>query len=339
MADDDNTGFIPLEDPTADPAPDPEPAPAPAPAPEPPPIAAQVETSPETLEDEDDLESQVVPDRLTGERMVPLHEVSKLREKARTRREEAETLSAKVKVLEGEAARVKELEDLNKQWQAYYASTLQQTPGPRTAGPDPAVQQQREQHEQARRQRAEKIAKRFDLFKPDGTLDVDRGLEHLGEQEELAREQAAQMVAPLRIETAKSKSHANRAALTAHLQKRGTPVDTALFNQLWTHLTPELTSQQEVAAVAAAAALGWPLLFGTQAPAQVQQAVAAAAPAPVERSPVVVTEPVSQRNPGPPRLQGIAARTARSLGLTDKQVEERYGNTAGMFVLADDTEG
>lgn len=333
MANDDDAGFIPLEDLTADPEPTPEPEP------EVPPVAA-AEPAPEVSEvepDEDDPESKAVEDRLTGERMVPLHEVSKLREKARVRKEEAETLSAKVKALEVDAARVKDLEDVNRKWQEYYARTLQQPPAQRVPGPDPAVQQQRDQQDQARRQRGEKIAKRFDLYKPDGTLDVERGLEHLTEQEELAREQAAQMVQPLRQETARSKSQANRAALSAHLQKRGTPVDTTIFNQLWNHLTPELTSQQEVAAVAAAAALGWPLLFGTEAPAQVQQAVAAAQPA--KPSPVVVTEPVSQRGPGPPRLTGLAARTARSLGLTDKQVEERYGNTGGAFVLADDTEG
>jgi len=53
-----------------------------------------------------------------------------------------------------------------------------------------------------------------------------------------------------------------------------------------------------------------------------------------------VTEPVSKHSERSTRLDGIAAKTARSLGLTDKQVDEQYGNPAGnVFVLADDTEG
>jgi len=332
--------YVALEDQTVDaPTPEPEPEP-PTPVPAEQPIAAAPEATPEPETDEDDLDLKAVPDRLTNERMVPLHEVAKLREKARTLRAERESISAKVADLETKAARAAELEAAVQQWQTYAQQMAAQPRQPAAPAVDPQVEQRQKQADAARRTRAERIAKRFDLYKPDGTLDVDRGLEHLSEQEELAREQAEQMVRPLRTETAQSKSHANRAALAAHLQKQGTPVDTTLFNQLWNHLTPELTANQEVAAVAAAAALGWPLLFGKQAPAQVQQALAAVTPEPAKPPPVVVTEPVTQgRQPGV-RLTGIAARAAKELGLTHEQAEKQYGQRDQPWtVLADDTEG
>ena len=339
MSDDEDGLYTVLEDQTVE-VPASEPTPEPSPELEPvqqvPIAAAPPEPEPSKQEpDEDDLEAEAVLDRLTNKHMVPLKYAQIQREKARTLKAERETISAKVAELEVKAARTAELETAIQQWQTYAQQMAQRQPG--QPQPDPQVA---EQQKQARLGRAERIAKRFDLYRPDGTLDVDRGLEHLTEQEELAREQAAEMVQPLRRETAQSKSHANRAALAAHLQKQGTPVDATLFNQLWSHLTPELTANQEVAAVAAAAALGWPLLFGTQAPAAVQQAVAAAVQPPARPSPVVVTEPVSQRVVGAPRLIGSAAKAAKELGLTAEQVEKRYGNAGAPWtVLADDTEG
>lgn len=329
MADDDGS-YMPLEDHTVEPTPEPTPPVAETPPAEPPPTEPPVETPPD--DDDDDLEAKVVEDRLTRDRMVPLSEVTRLREKARARKAEAETLSGRVKELEEKAAQADQAAEVARQWQAYAQSLATRQPDPAQAGVKPDPRQA--EREQARQRQAEEVAKTLDLYTSDGKPDVERGLRFLSISEAMAREQSESVARPLRQEMSMERSRANRAALASRLQRQGAAVDTAIFDQLWNHLTPELTANQEVAAVAAAAALGWPLLFGGQAPPAVQQA-AAAAPVAARPSPVVPTEPVRQTVTPPPRLTGLAARAARDTGMTDAEVEKRFGRP-GVVVLADD---
>src|SRR3990167_10281774 len=148
----DDGPYTALEDQTVDPPADPAPVP---PTPDPAPVVTAPPSVPKAPAERevgaDDLEALAVPDRLTHERMVPLHEVVKLREKARTLKAERETVSARVAELEAKAAETDGAREVARQWKAYADSLVAQRP--RSPQPDPQGAERQQQADAARRVR------------------------------------------------------------------------------------------------------------------------------------------------------------------------------------------
>lgn len=99
-------------------------------------------------------------------------------------------------------------------------------------------------------QEAIEYARDLDLFKSDGTPDVDRAQRLASRQSALAEKQAQAQVAPLVQQTARERSNAFFQQYAAMKDKAGQPmVDPQILRDVWLWAPPELSSQPNVAQV------------------------------------------------------------------------------------------
>jgi len=109
---------------------------------------------------------------------------------------------------------------------------------------------------------AVEYAKDLDLYKPDGTPDVDRAQRLAGRQAELASRSAQAAIAPFQANDAQRASHAMQQQIAAYKDNNGHTVDAGVLKEIWAGIPPELSAKPEVAAVLYQMALGQSIMQG-----------------------------------------------------------------------------
>lgn len=163
--------------------------------------------------------------------------------------------------------------------------------------------------------RAERYARRFELYRADGQPDVARAKAILVEQQEettrVAREAVQEAVGPITSHTAAQASRQNLERLALQRDPDGEPmlgrlVDPKTLARLWAQLPPELTQHPEVGELVMNAAIGETARKGGRV-------------ARPERSPVV-SEPAGGRGGPGWTPNDTAKKIAREAGLTEKDL-------------------
>lgn len=183
-----------------------------------------------------------------GEKLVPLSAVTTLRTKLK------ETKTELGQAREG-SARAQQLEDRIVQLEGHI-----QTIGPRAQAYDAAVlaqsQQPRGEPKADDDARAVNFAKRFDLYRADGTPDANRARDILNDLREEMQQVAKQENAPFAQHTAQQQSHVMQARAKQTLTELGISVPEAFVDSVWNRMSPEQTSSPEAAKWLLAAVVG-----------------------------------------------------------------------------------
>lgn len=103
---------------------------------------------------------------------------------------------------------------------------------------------------------AVEYAKDLDLYKPDGTPDVDRAQRLAQRQEALASRSAQAAIAPFQANDAQRASATMKSQILAYKDSNGHTVDAGILNDLWAGVPAELSAKPEVAGVLYQMALG-----------------------------------------------------------------------------------
>ena len=172
-----------------------------------------------------------------GEKLVPLNVVADLRGKVRDTKAEIATRDAKIAELE---AQTRDIERIRAEWQVVQPLIQQlkqpQSPAQAPAGPLNA-------------QEALEYAKDLDLYKADGTPDVDRAQRLAARQQAIAQTQAQALVQPLYANTAQAQSSAHFEQAANFKDKNGVQVDRDTLKQIWSMVPAELSAQPGVAGI------------------------------------------------------------------------------------------
>lgn len=181
---------------------------------------------------------------VSGQKMVP---VGVLTAERRRMKEAHERELAPVREKASRA------DQLDARLQAY---EQQQRQPPAPAAPDDPIAKVSDE-------KAERFAKRYELFTPNG-LDIPRAKQIIAEQEaetrRIAEEAASKAMAPLLQDTAASASKQNFVDMATQKAPDGSPLldatDQRALAELWAGFPPELTANAAVAQVILNAALG-----------------------------------------------------------------------------------
>lgn len=225
--------------------------------------AAPVEAAPPILEDtaaepgavERDVESDTleIPDSSQPDgkaKYVPAAALAGVRRElkdAKAALQQAKEGSAKATQLEQTVAHLQQqVEQLTPYVQAYQAAVAQ---------PQTAVEDDSE---------ARELAVTLDLYKPDGTPDVDKAKKTLALMDKRARTHAEQSIAPLQQRSIAQQSHYNlQRALNTDIN--GVKPDPAITRALWARLDPSVTANEEQAKHLVIQALGMTVMQGKAA--------------------------------------------------------------------------
>jgi hypothetical protein len=231
----------------------------------PPPAFEEPPPAPVTPEDEDaaiDAQAIHLPD---GDAMVPLSAVTGARTALKAAKAELATLkpsAERATQLEGQITqlqgKIAQMEPVVSAYHAYIASQQQaQQPPPQPSAEDTADLQE--------------IARDIDLYKTDGTPDLDKARRLLDREQRVAQRVAQQAIAPIQQQDVQRQSaYTLQRALVSALPN-GQKASEAAIRYVWSQLDPALTATADGAKQAYIAALGY-----TQA--MQQQAAPAAAP-------------------------------------------------------------
>lgn len=266
----------------------PPPVETPAPAPE---VAAAAVEPPANPEDAEPEGTIVNPG---GEKLVPLSALAAARQKTREVNEQLAALKPKAEL--GEKAW--------QEWQAAQpllerarqAANAPPPPPPKPAGPltpDEALE----------------YAKDLDLYKVDGTPDVDRAQRLATKQQLIAQKQAQQYVQPLIQHTAQGQSRTNLETAAAFKDANGHVVDRSILEGVWNSVPAEMSAQPQIAAVLYRQALAEMVLAGKYK---------GAVPPPPPPAPVH-TESVGGANPPAQALTSIDHAFRSASDLSEKQ--------------------
>jgi hypothetical protein len=263
----------------------PEPEPAPAQTPDTPPQNAE------------DVEPEGVVVNPSGEKLVPLKALVATREKAR---EKDAALEAKEQELAALREKATKYDQVAADWQRL----------------QPVIQQAQMQQRQSAPQINEKAveyAKFLDLYKADGTPDVERAQKILELNAAQARETAQQLVQPIYQQTAQTQSAAHFEQAANFKDKNGIQVDRAILQQIWSQVPAELSAQPGVASVLWRQAVAETVLSGKfrapvtpPPPPLVTESLGTSAPIPKELS-HVDRGMMSAANIKPKEYESIAA--------------------------------
>jgi polyhydroxyalkanoate synthesis regulator phasin len=241
-----------------------EPAPTPVVPPDAPPAA------PLNVEDEAAVQAALEANAIVPPDGESLHTSSDVGKVAQAYRGKIKELKDKLATVEGGSAKVPQLEQQIAQLQqqvqqlAPYVQAYQQAVQPQTpaAPKEPDIPD----HE------AEQYARTYDLYKPDGSgqLDLDRGRKIVQDMRRIARETAAQVaderVAPLQQQTISDRSNYLLARARNTVFPNGATVDPAIMDAVASRLPADITSTPEGTQQAMIAALGYTV--ATMTPAQ-----------------------------------------------------------------------
>lgn len=210
---------------------DPEPA-APAPETAPPPQQAAPPA--------DDLEPEGTIVNPNGEKLVPLSALAAKRQEASTAKAALAEKDAKIAELEQKA---QQFEQIKGDWQRVQPliQQLQQQQQVPQALPKPVGP--------LSQQDAIDYARDLDLYKADGTPDVDRAQRLALRQQTLAQQTAQQVVQPLYQNSAQQQSVANFERAASFKDKNGVQVDRGTLQRIWSLVPPELSANPETAGV------------------------------------------------------------------------------------------
>lgn len=147
---------------------------------------------------------------------------------------------------------------------------------------------------------AVEYAKDLDLYKPDGTPDVDRAQRLAGRQAALAAKSAEAAIAPFQANDAQRASADMRRQIAGYRDANGYTVDPAVLNDVWAGVPAELSQKPEVAGVLYQIALAQTIMQGKYKGTQ------PAAP------PVVPTESLGSRGAVQKELDAFGQKFARA---------------------------
>jgi hypothetical protein len=240
----------------------------------------------------------------TGEKLVPLSALEAVREKAKTLRAELETLKTEAGKSAEKDARIAELTGQLQQVlplaQAYQAAVqAQQQRPPAPAEPTPA-----------QTAKLETVARQLDFYTADGKLDLTRAQAHLDLLRAEAAEIARQQVEPFQQQTTADKSAFNLQRALITKGEGNVQPDPEILRMVWARLDPSLTARDEGAAQAFAAALGYSAALGRLKGVKAGEAIP---------DPLVTERAGGKDMPSEVVLRESDRRTARDLGLTDKE--------------------
>lgn len=230
-----------------------------------------------------------------GVKFVPLSALAAAREAARTAKAEAAALRGKAERLDQIAG---EWEAAKPMLEKARQITSQQPPPEKPAGPLNA-------------QEAIEYARDFDLFKPDGTPDVERAQRIAARHAGLAQQQAQAMVTPLLQHTAQGQSRAHLEQAAAFKDAKGQSVDRAILERVWAGVPPEMSAQPQVAAILYRVALAEAVMAG-------QYRGHAPAPPP----PPLHTDPIGGGSPGAPSLSAVDHAFRSAAEMSEKSFTE-----------------
>lgn len=230
-----------------------------------------------------------------GVKFVPLQAVIA----ERTQRKEATgKLAAKDAEIAALKTKADRLDAIANEWQQLEPVLTKVRNGefvPRAAAPPPEAPKPLTDAE------AVEYAKDLDLFKTDGTPDVDRAQRLAARQEALASRSAAAAVAPFQANDAKRTSDAMFNHIASFKDANGHMVDKGELTKIWDVMPPEMSSKPEVAAIiydlALAASIRAGKYKGTQAPGP---------------APVVTTESMGGGGRVRTELDQVGAKFARA---------------------------
>ncbi len=281
-----------------------EPAPADEPAA---PVAADAPVS-EDADLDQMVEEQAIELPNGTDKLVPLAAVEKARAKLRTARDqlaEAKKGSEKATELEGQIAQLQQqLSQVTPYAQAYQAALQAQQQEPAAPTREDLAQ-------------LEAVAKTFDFYKTDGSLDLDRAKTVQAMIDTGAERKAQAAVQPIQQQTVKSQSDAMlRNAKVTTLQD-GTAPQPEILDWVWSQLDPSLTGTKAGAQQAYTAAVGYATMLGKMIkPGGQTSTMKETLP------PVLLTEKSGGRIAAGPTLSEADKRDAKELGIPEKEYAE-----------------
>lgn len=270
--------------------------------PETPAVETKPAETPAPAADPDDAEPDGTIEATGGVKFVPLDAVKA----ERGRRKEAE------KVAKEKDALIEQLKVKAEQFDqaAVYLDqakpiieTLKQRPDLVALAKNPPARQ--EPQGPLTQDEAVEMARDLDLYKADGSPDIDRAQKIAKRQEVLADRKAQQAVQPFHQQNALQQSEFNRRAILNLKDAQGNAlVDPAALNSVWNIIDPAESSKPEVATTLYRLALGLMAEKGISAK-----------PAP---PPPLVTESLSSSKPGSENLSATGEAFLRASGLSRK---------------------
>jgi hypothetical protein len=226
------------------------------------------------------------------DKLVPLSAVVKSRERNKALKAENLTLAQK-------AARAEQLEQQLAQ-QAPYLQAAQALLAARQAAPqaEPAAPPPDDS-------KARELAQVLDLYKPDGTPDVEKAQKTLALMAEMAGKQADERVQPILQHTAQQQSQVMLARAKATKAPNGKVADPAILEQLWSQAASNVTTNPE------GAKWLWTIAYGLSN--MNEKAAPVAAP---PSDPPLYTEKAGGQDAASVKLDAVDLKLAKELGMS-----------------------
>jgi len=268
------------------------------------------QTAPEPVADDDDATPEGTIEGSGGVKFVPLSAVIAERTKGKESKAEAARLKGE---LESVKAKAEEWDKLRPAVQAAMPLiekvkgradilAMLDKPPQQQAAPQPLSMDE-----------AVEYAKDMDLYKPDGTPDVDRAQRLAARQEAIAARQAARAVAPFQANDAQRASEGLKSQFLGAKDAAGQTVDPGALESIWSIVPPELSAKPEVAQILYLAAKGMAAHAGKGAPAK--------------QNPALVTESLGGGRAPAKELSDVELSFARVTGVSPSD----FKKTASAF--------
>jgi hypothetical protein len=181
-------------------------------------------------------------------KVVPLQALQAERGKAKEAKAEAEAIKAELEAARQKVQEYATLEQKLKEAMPYIEETRRRmTEKPQAEAPAGPLAPQE----------AVEYAKDMDLYKADGTPDVERAQRLAARQEAIAAKQAQRLVAPFEAQNAQQQAQRMFTEVSTMKDSQGRTVDPAALKQIWSSVPPELAAQPQVASVLYFAAKGY----------------------------------------------------------------------------------
>ncbi len=250
------------------------------------------------------------------EKLVPLSAVTTLRSKLTDAKKELGTAkegSAKAQALE---EKVNQLQATINQWQPYvqaYNAALNAQPQQQAPTEDTTE--------------LEEIAKDFDFYKADGTLDLDKARRMQSRETKRAEKIADSRVAPIIQQSTGQQSRTNRERAKNTVFPSGEKADPEMVDLVFNQLDPSITATEQGAKFAALQALGMSRGLKAGVPAQPgavrgPDGKFVAQPAAVLPPPIIVEKSGGKDSPTEFTMSDVDRRAMKAMGITEKEYME-----------------
>lgn len=201
------------------------------------------ETAP--ADDPDDAEPEGTVAGEGGTKLVPLAAVREARRIAKESKASLATLQAELEAARQKAAKFDELHTYVDQARPIIEAVRSRPDLVKAAKEPPPAAKAGPLSEAD----AVEFAKDLDLYKSDGTPDVDRAQRLAARQAALSEQSARTLMQPLHEREMAHASQQMKARVAAFKDKNGQSVDPKVLEEIWSIVPPELSSKQEVAAI------------------------------------------------------------------------------------------